>query len=89
MSTCIQPTERFREWVREFGTTHLAVELGTDRTTVHRWTHPSRPHTPRPQLARQILALSVQHSGTCGPLDWPDIYGERPTLVLRRCRRGS
>lgn len=71
----LQPSEKFRQWVHEFGVTRLASNLGVNRGTVHAWTHPMRPHLLRPAQALQILALSIEHAGSTGPLNWDDLYG--------------
>lgn len=66
---------RFRLWVHNFGVSRLARELGTHRTVVHGWLHPTNPHMPRLNHAERILTMSRQHNESVGRLFWNDIYG--------------
>lgn len=72
------PWPRFRRWVRRFGVSRLAKELGTHRSVVHSWLHPTRPHPPKLDTARRILTLANQEPLGTVRLRWSDVFGAEP-----------
>ena len=70
----VRPSERFRQWVKEYGVTRLARSLGVRRSAVCSWTHSVNPRSPNPHIGIRILELSLIRPGSYGPLVWPDVY---------------
>lgn len=69
---------KFAEWIKQYGDTKLAAELGVSQVAVINWrTGRSRPD---PTRLTQLLALAV------GVLSASDIYATAPAATPRRRR---
>lgn len=72
------PTQKFREWVRQFGVSRLSRSLGINRSAVHSWiTQSGIVREPVKDTARTIVALSkIEPLKGRGKLTLEDIYGD-------------
>ncbi len=70
--------ERMTTWIRSYGTTKLARELGAGRLTVHSWTNSVVANRVRPSYGfmRKMIDLSKEEPHLVGPLDWKDFLGD-------------
>ena len=70
--------DRMTMWIRSYGTTKLARDLGTGRLTVHSWTNSVIENrvTPSADFMRSMIRLSRETPFMVGPLKYEDFLGE-------------